>query len=108
MHFRTIRKGDLDACAALLAPSVARGVPPASLAALWRELLLEERISGGVGCGAGVRTGTGVRADGLRRRDIHGRLFGGSETVALSLVVRRRPSAPLGDARSARCATWQR
>jgi DNA-binding CsgD family transcriptional regulator len=48
MHFRTIRKGDLDACAALLAPSVARGVPPASLAALWRELLLEERISGGV------------------------------------------------------------
>jgi len=48
MHFRAIRKGDVDACAALLAPSVARGVPPASLAALWRDLLSEERIGGGV------------------------------------------------------------
>jgi hypothetical protein len=48
MHFRAIRKGDLDACAALVAPSVAGGVTPASVAALWRELLLEERISGGV------------------------------------------------------------
>jgi hypothetical protein len=49
MHFRTIRLGDVDACAAMVPPSAGpwRGAP-ASLAALWRELLREERISGGV------------------------------------------------------------
>ena len=49
MHFRAIRKGDVDACAAMLPRSGAgSGVAPGSLAALWRELLQEERISGGV------------------------------------------------------------
>ena len=48
MHFRPIRKGDLEACAALV-PRAGNGAgSPASLAALWRELLQEERISGGV------------------------------------------------------------
>ena len=40
MHFRSIRKADLDACAALVAGP--------SLASLWRDLLQEERINGGV------------------------------------------------------------
>ena len=48
MHYRSIRRADLDACAALLPPGGYDAVPPATLAALWRELLQEERISGGV------------------------------------------------------------
>ena len=48
MHFRAIRKDDVDACVALLSPAAAGGLAPASLAALWRELLHEERINGGV------------------------------------------------------------
>jgi DNA-binding CsgD family transcriptional regulator len=49
MHFRTIRTGDVAACAAMLPRSAGAGAgAPASLAALWRELLQEERISGGV------------------------------------------------------------
>jgi len=40
MHFRSLRKADLDACAALVAGP--------SLASLWRDLLQEERINGGV------------------------------------------------------------
>jgi hypothetical protein len=48
MHFRTIRKGDLDACAALLPRSTAPALTPGALVALWRELLREERITGGV------------------------------------------------------------
>jgi hypothetical protein len=49
MHFRPIRKGDLDACAAMLPRSGGnQAVSPASLAALWRELLHEERVGGGV------------------------------------------------------------
>jgi DNA-binding CsgD family transcriptional regulator len=48
MHYRPVRIGDLEACAALVPPiaGVAPGAP--ALAALWRELLREERISGGV------------------------------------------------------------
>jgi DNA-binding CsgD family transcriptional regulator len=48
MHFRTIRMGDVDACAALLPLSGGSGAAQASLADLWRELLREERITGGV------------------------------------------------------------
>src|SRR5215217_1105203 len=49
MHFRTIRMGDLGACAAMLPRSTRSGaVAPAALAPLWRELLQEERLSGGV------------------------------------------------------------
>src|SRR5687767_545886 len=49
MHFRTTRMGDIDACAAMLPPTAGPGaVAPGSLAALWRELLREERIAGGV------------------------------------------------------------
>ena len=49
MHFRPIRKGDLDACAAMLPRTGgSQAVSAASLAALWRELLQDERLSGGV------------------------------------------------------------
>ena len=49
MHFRTIRRSDIDACVALLPLSTGSGaVAQASLADLWRELLREERITGGV------------------------------------------------------------
>jgi DNA-binding CsgD family transcriptional regulator len=49
MHYRLLRIGDVDACARLLPPSAATGaVAPAALAALWRDLLQEERIGGGV------------------------------------------------------------
>jgi len=49
MHFRVLRSSDVDACAALLRRSEA--TTPAkqgALAPLWRDLLREERISGGV------------------------------------------------------------
>lgn len=49
MLFRTIRTSDLDSCAEILPPSPGVcGVERRSLSALWRELLQEERISGGV------------------------------------------------------------
>ena len=48
MHFRPIRKGDVEACAALTRPGARGALSTAALASLWRELLLEERISGGV------------------------------------------------------------
>jgi hypothetical protein len=48
MHFRTIRIGDVDACVAMLPPAGSTSVAQASPADLWRELLREERISGGV------------------------------------------------------------
>jgi hypothetical protein len=49
MHFRAIRTGDVPACAALL-PRSDSTTPAAqgALAGLWRALLREERISGGV------------------------------------------------------------
>jgi DNA-binding CsgD family transcriptional regulator len=49
MHYRAIRQADLDACAAILPPAAAPGgVGPTAVAALWRELLREARIDGGV------------------------------------------------------------
>lgn len=49
MFFRTLRTGDMERCAEILRPPAgACGLEGRSLAALWRELLQEERISGGV------------------------------------------------------------
>ena len=48
MHYRPIRIGDCEACAALVPPLAGSAAGGPELAALWRELLREERISGGV------------------------------------------------------------
>jgi hypothetical protein len=48
MHYRPIRISDCEACAALVQPLAGAAAGAPALAALWRELLREERISGGV------------------------------------------------------------